>query len=185
MNLRPLNIKEFPKALPLKKLLGPSFILLGLGLGSGEVILWPFLASNFGLGIIWGAIIGITFQFFMNLEIERYALVNGESIFVGFARKLKWLPFWFIFSTFIPWIWPGIAASSAKKLSVENFKSIPGKGAQGRVDGKNIKVVSPGYLREQNIALSDPGLPFEIVVQAARLAGASTRVVRQLPALRR
>ena len=114
MQLKPLYIKEFPKALPLKKLLGPSFIILGLGLGSGEVILWPFLASNFGLGIIWGAIIGITLQFFMNMEIERYALVNGESVFVGFARKLKWLPFWFIFSTFIPWMWPVIAALSAK-----------------------------------------------------------------------
>src|SRR3989344_3879779 len=124
MNLRPLNIKEFPKALPLKKLLGPSFILLGLGLGSGEVILWPFLASNFGLGIIWGAIVGITFQFFMNMEIERYALINGESIFVGFARKLKWLPFWFILSSFVPWIWPGIAASSAKFFGPILYKTV-------------------------------------------------------------
>ncbi|HLB51537.1 hypothetical protein A3F07_01380 [candidate division WWE3 bacterium RIFCSPHIGHO2_12_FULL_38_15] len=128
MNLKPLNIKEFPKALPLKKLLGPSFILLGLGLGSGEVILWPFLASNFGLGIIWGAIVGITFQFFMNMEIERYALINGESIFVGFARKLKWLPFWFILSSFVPWIWPGIAASSAKLfgaiIGIENTSGL-------------------------------------------------------------
>ena len=45
-----------------------------------------------------------------------------------------------------------IAASSDKKLPVEGFKSITGKGAEGRVDGKDIKVVSPGYLREQNIA---------------------------------
>jgi len=48
-----------------------------------------------------------------------------------------------------------IAASSEKKLPVENFKSIPGKGAEGRVDGKEIKVVSPGFLHEQNINLSD------------------------------
>lgn len=48
-----------------------------------------------------------------------------------------------------------IAASSEKKLPVEDFKSITGKGAEGRVDGKDIKVVSPGYLREQNIALVD------------------------------
>ena len=49
-----------------------------------------------------------------------------------------------------------IAASSDKKLPVEGFKSITGKGAEGRVDGKDIKVVSPGYLREQNIAFTDP-----------------------------
>jgi Cu2+-exporting ATPase len=48
-----------------------------------------------------------------------------------------------------------IAASSKKKLPVESFKSIPGKGAEGRVDGKEIKVVSPGYLREQKINFAD------------------------------
>jgi len=49
-----------------------------------------------------------------------------------------------------------IADSSGQKLPVENFKSIPGKGAEGRVDGKDIKVVSPGYLLEQNITHDDP-----------------------------
>ena len=48
-----------------------------------------------------------------------------------------------------------IAAASDKKLPVEGFKSLTGKGAEGRVDGKDIKVVSPGYLREQNIGLTD------------------------------
>ncbi len=48
-----------------------------------------------------------------------------------------------------------IAASSDKKMPVEGFISIPGKGAEGRVEGKAIKVVSPGFLREQNIDLSD------------------------------
>jgi Cu2+-exporting ATPase len=48
-----------------------------------------------------------------------------------------------------------IAAASEKKLPVENFKSITGKGAQGRVDGREVKVVSPGFLREQNIDLTD------------------------------
>jgi Cu2+-exporting ATPase len=48
-----------------------------------------------------------------------------------------------------------IAAASEKKLPVEGFKSLTGRGAEGRVEGKDIKVVSPGYLRDQNIALSD------------------------------
>lgn len=48
-----------------------------------------------------------------------------------------------------------IAASSEEKLQVNNFKSIPGKGAEGKVEGREIKVVSPGFLREQNIALTD------------------------------
>jgi hypothetical protein len=118
MKLSPLAKKDLPKPLSLKKLLGPSFILLGLGLGSGELILWPYLSAKYGLGIIWGAVLGITFQFFINMEIERYALVTGESIFVGLARKLgKLTPIWFILSTLIPWMWPGIIASSATLLA--------------------------------------------------------------------
>lgn len=113
-NLAPLKTKEFPTPLPLKKLIGPSFIILGVGLGSGELILWPYLSSNFGLGIIWAAVLGITFQFFLNMEIERYTLVTGESIFVGLTRKYSSLaPVWFIMSTLIPWMWPGIIAASA------------------------------------------------------------------------
>ncbi|MBA3697719.1 MAG: copper-translocating P-type ATPase [Planctomycetes bacterium] len=49
-----------------------------------------------------------------------------------------------------------IAAAAKDKKPVEGFKSLTGKGAEGRVDGKDVKVVSPGYLRDQNIALSDP-----------------------------
>ncbi|PIY93340.1 MAG: hypothetical protein COY69_02165, partial [Candidatus Magasanikbacteria bacterium CG_4_10_14_0_8_um_filter_32_14] len=55
--------KPFPKPISFRKLIGPSFIILALGLGSGEVILWPYLVSNFGLGIVWGAMLGITFQY--------------------------------------------------------------------------------------------------------------------------
>ncbi len=116
--MKELKIRSLPFPLPLKMLIGPSFILLGMGLGSGELILWPYLSSKYGLGIIWGAVVGITFQFFINMEIERYALINGESIFVGFARKFKRVaPVWFILSTLIPWMWPGIIASSASLLA--------------------------------------------------------------------
>ncbi len=48
-----------------------------------------------------------------------------------------------------------IAASSEQKRPVEHFKGIPGKGAEGRVEGREIKVVSPGYLHEQNIGMTD------------------------------
>lgn len=106
-----------PQAPRFRNLIGPSFILLGLGLGSGELILWPYLTSNFGMTIIWAAVLGVTLQFFINMEIERYALAKGESVFVGYHKKLKTLPFWFILSTFLAWIWPGIIATSARLLA--------------------------------------------------------------------
>jgi hypothetical protein len=120
--------KEFPKAVSLRKLIGPSFVILALGLGSGEIILWPYMAANYGLGIAWGAVLGITFQYFMNMEIERYALVKGESVFVGIYKIFKPAVYWFIFSTFIGWALPGIIAASAKifagAVGLENFKWI-------------------------------------------------------------
>ena len=120
--------KPFPKPISLKKLIGPSFIILALGLGSGEVILWPYMAANYGMGIAWGALLGITFQYFINMEIERYALVKGESVFVGIFKIFKPAVYWFIFSTFIGFGLPGIIAASAKVFSViigvENFKWI-------------------------------------------------------------
>lgn len=109
--------KDLPNPPKLKNIIGPSFILLGLALGSGELILWPFLAASHGLGLIWGALLGITLQFFLNTEIIRYSLVWGESVFVGFKRLWKWWPVWFIFSTFIPWGLPGFSSASAQILS--------------------------------------------------------------------
>ena len=67
--------KNLPKVPKLGKIIGPSFILLGLALGSGELIMWPYLTSQYGLGILWGAVLGISIQFLLNTEIMRYSLV--------------------------------------------------------------------------------------------------------------
>ncbi len=110
--------KPFPKPIAFKKLLGPSFIILALGLGSGEVILWPYLVSNYGLGLFWAAVLGITCQYFINMEISRYALIKGESVFIGLNKVFPWSPYWFIASTFIGFGLPGIIAASAQVMGV-------------------------------------------------------------------
>ncbi len=51
----------------------------------------------------------------------------------------------------------GIVRSTDNLMSVENFKAIPGKGAEGRVNGMQVKVVSPGFLRENNIPVERDG----------------------------
>ncbi len=109
---------KLPQAPSLLSMIGPSFILLGLGLGSGELLLWPYLAAHYGLGVMWAAAVGITFQYFLNLEIERYTLSTGESVFVGLTRShARFAPIWFLLSTIIPWIWPGIISISALIIS--------------------------------------------------------------------
>ncbi|MBU0648422.1 Nramp family divalent metal transporter [Patescibacteria group bacterium] len=120
--------KKFPKPISIWQMLGPSFVILALGLGSGEVILWPYLSANYGMGIAWAAVLGITFQFFVNMEIERYALVKGESVFAGLVKIFKWAPWWFILSTFVGFAMPGMMAAAAKVfgsyLGWEEFKWI-------------------------------------------------------------
>jgi len=97
--------------------IGPSFILLGLALGSGELLLWPYLGATYGLGLLWGALLGITFQYFLNTEAMRYTLAKGESVFVGFRQLAPWLPLWFVLSTFIPWSLPGFSSASSQILA--------------------------------------------------------------------
>ena len=100
----------------LVKTIGPSFILLGLALGSGELILWPYLAANYGLGLVWGALLGVTLQFVLNTEVMRYTLTRGESIFLGFRRMSVFVTLWYIISTFIPWSIPGFSSASSELL---------------------------------------------------------------------
>lgn len=108
---RPKNLPSPPS---FWRTLGPSFILLGLALGSGELILWPYLAAQYGVGLLWGGLLGITFQFMLNTETMRYSLAWGESVFVGFKKLSRWIPLWFIISTFIPWSLPGFSSAAAQ-----------------------------------------------------------------------
>ena len=49
----------------------------------------------------------------------------------------------------------GIVKSTPDFPQVSHFTAIPGKGAKGVVDGQEVLVVSPGYLRENNIPVKD------------------------------
>jgi len=48
-----------------------------------------------------------------------------------------------------------ITKATADRYEVKEFKSITGRGAEGIIDGKDIKIVSPGYLRENNININN------------------------------
>jgi len=53
----------------------------------------------------------------------------------------------------------GIVASARERgiliSDATDFENLPGKGAQGRVDGRLIRVVSPGYLRAEKLEITD------------------------------
>jgi len=48
-----------------------------------------------------------------------------------------------------------VADASGEHERVTDFRAITGKGAEGRVGGRDVKVVSPGYLKEKGIEISD------------------------------
>ena len=102
-----------PEPLPLRRILGPSVILAGIGVGSGEYILWPYITTNVGLGFLWAAVVGVTLQYFLNMEIERYTLATGETAVAGFARF--WKPWGILFCVFavVPNVWPGWGTAGA------------------------------------------------------------------------
>ena len=41
--LPPLGERDLPPPVPLRQMIGPSIILAGLALGSGEFVLWPYI----------------------------------------------------------------------------------------------------------------------------------------------
>ncbi len=71
--------RELPVPWRLRAMLGPGIILAGLSIGSGEFVLWPRLTAQFGFDVFWAAWIGVTIQFFLNMEIERYTLATGGA----------------------------------------------------------------------------------------------------------
>ncbi|HEV3465516.1 MAG TPA: Nramp family divalent metal transporter [Actinomycetes bacterium] len=111
--LPPVTYREMPEPLPLRKVLGPGVIAAGIGLASGEFILWPYITSQVGLVFLWAAVIGVVTQFFINMEIERYTLATGETALTGFSRYWKHWGLIFAVLTFLANAWPGWVTSSA------------------------------------------------------------------------
>ena len=99
------------------RLVGPGIVAGGVGLSSGEFVLWPFIASQVGLVLLWGALVGVVTQFFLNMEVERYTLATGETAVTGFNRFWKHWGLVFAVLAYFANLWPGWAISSATLAS--------------------------------------------------------------------
>ncbi|MDX1592004.1 MAG: copper-translocating P-type ATPase, partial [Balneolaceae bacterium] len=74
----------------------------------------------------------------------------------------------------------GILEKADETYEVEEFDSITGKGIKGKVNGKQVKVVSPGYIREEKMEypeedvekISSQGKTVVFVILEDSLAGA-------------
>ncbi|MCE9603569.1 MAG: Nramp family divalent metal transporter [Planctomycetia bacterium] len=115
--LPPLRSRELPPPVPLRKMIGPSIMLAGLALGSGEFILWPYITYKSGFTFFWACVLGVVTQFFVNMEITRWALATGESVVTGFARLSKHWAGIFLFLNIVPWMIPAWAMGGATLFS--------------------------------------------------------------------
>src|SRR5215203_5773448 len=112
--LPPVKYRDLPEARSLRTYLGASVILLATALGSGELILWPYITTQVGLALVWLSVLGISVQFFLNMEIERYTLVTGETAVTGFSRMWVGWSVVFALGAILPNTIPGWAASGSE-----------------------------------------------------------------------
>ncbi len=112
MNTFPaLAHKELPNPPHWTKALGVGVVIMGMAMGTGELILWPHLVTKWGLEILWFALIGISLQYFINQEVIRHTLATGESFFTTSARVLFWTPLFWLVAALLLYIWPGWAST--------------------------------------------------------------------------
>ena len=113
-HLPPVEVRELPEP-PERwsQLIGPGVIAAGVGIASGEFLLYPYIASQVGLVFIWAALVGLITQFFINMEIERYTLATGETVLTGFSRYWRHWGLVFALLTYGANLWPAWATGSA------------------------------------------------------------------------
>lgn len=116
--LPPVQVRDLPEPPSSTwRIIGPGLVGAGVGLASGEFILWPYIASQVGLVFVWGAAIGIITQWFLNMEIERYTLATGETALTGFSRMWKHWGLVFVLMTLCSNLWPGWVTTSATMVT--------------------------------------------------------------------
>ena len=121
----------FPKPTRgLGQLLGPSVLLVAMAINGGELLLWPNIVAQSGFEVIWTVPVILLLQYFVNLEIERYVTVTGESTLTGLLRLGRWLSPLFIVSIIVSLAWPAWAAPAGQMLGyllgLEDFGALFG-----------------------------------------------------------
>jgi hypothetical protein len=107
-------VREMPEPpASFRHVIGPGIIAAGVGMASGEFILYPYIASQVGLVFVWAAFVGLATQYFLNMEIERYTLATGETALTGFSRFWRHWGLVFAILAYFANIWPGWVTSSS------------------------------------------------------------------------
>lgn len=113
----PLQKRDLPPPPSWTKALGVGVVVIGLAIGTGELIMWPHLITKYGLGLLWMALVGIGAQYFINQEVARHAIATGEGFFTSSARILKHSVFFWLIAAPLLYVWPGWASAIGTTLT--------------------------------------------------------------------
>jgi Mn2+/Fe2+ NRAMP family transporter len=120
--IAPLQSADLPdREQSLWRLTGPGAVMIGLAIGSGELILWPWITAKFGTEMMWAAALGVFLQLWINIEIGRWAISTGESAFTGFARVSRLWVYFFLSLFFISVFLPGWGRAAGTSLKILIF----------------------------------------------------------------
>jgi Mn2+/Fe2+ NRAMP family transporter len=115
--LAPLQETEMPKReKAFWQMTGPGAIMVGLSIGAGELMLWPWITAKFGADMAWAAMLGLFLQMWINLEIGRWVIATGESPYTSFARQWRGFVYIFLMFNIILSFLPAWALSSGLAL---------------------------------------------------------------------
>jgi len=92
--------------------LGPGIIWMALAQGSGELIWWPYIIAKYGLTFLCLLIPACLLQYPISIEIGRYTLLTGESIFHGFIRLNRNFGIFLWLLMTLSFLWFGAFASA-------------------------------------------------------------------------
>ncbi|MEW6546701.1 MAG: Nramp family divalent metal transporter [Bacillota bacterium] len=94
---------------------GPSFVLAGATVGSGEIIATPILGAKVGLVMLWAIIASCLIKLPVQEQFGRYAVYSGKSLLTildelpGPRLRASWAVWWVLFlMTFLLIIMAGI-----------------------------------------------------------------------------
>jgi hypothetical protein len=113
-DLPPLRERDLPPPIPLARMIGPSIILAGLALGSGEFVLWPYITLRSQFTLFWACLLAVLMQYFLNIEIMRWTLATGESAMTGIIRTSRHWAWIFLVLNVVPWMIPAWATFAAQ-----------------------------------------------------------------------
>ena len=117
--LRQADLPEMEKSF--WQLTGPGAIMVGLAVGSGELILWPWIVARFGASMAWAPIVATIFQVWITMEVGRWAIATGESAMQGMARAWLRLMHFFLACLFVLTMLPGWGRALAATLRFTIF----------------------------------------------------------------